>query len=58
MIASGPLPNRLLRMLDAADFDLLRVLISSGVNWSERLSWVKQAQRCDTSTFRTLEPYR
>ncbi|WP_234684370.1 cyclic nucleotide-binding domain-containing protein [Bradyrhizobium monzae] len=24
MIASGPLPNQLLRMLDAADFDLLR----------------------------------
>jgi hypothetical protein len=32
MIASGPLPNRLLRMLDAADFELLRPhLVRSGL---------------------------
>lgn len=54
MIASGPPPNQLLQMLDAVDFDLLR-LISSRSNWSERLSWVKQAKRCNMSTFRMME---
>lgn len=57
MIASGPPSNRLLQMLDAADFDLLRPHLITIELVRETVLGEAGAALRQVSTFRTMEPF-